>query len=112
LPPFADYSMNNRTYRFFKGEPLYPFGYGLSYSKFQYSGLRSSRTTGNETEIQARVRNVSKRDGDEVAQFYVGGKNAGNPELRGFQRIHLKAGESKLLRFVVKDAPGGGTVST
>ena len=104
LPDFNDYSMKNRTYRYFKGEPLYPFGYGLSYSTFAYSGLKAKRTSDG-AEISAKVRNTSLRDGDEVVQLYIAGP-AGDEDglirsLRGFQRIHLKAGESRNVSFTV-----------
>ena len=72
LPPFTDYAMKGRTYRYFKGEPLYPFGFGLSYSTFEYSGLAAKRTPKG-AEIRATVKNTSARDGDEVVQLYVGG---------------------------------------
>ncbi len=109
LPPFDDYAMKGRTYRYFAGEPLYAFGYGLSYSKFQYSGLRASRTA-NGAQVSARVKNVSAREGDEVAQLYVaGGGAAGDPirQLRGFQRIRLKPGETRTVEFSIGagDAP-------
>ena len=104
LPAFTDYSMKNRTYRYFKGEPLYPFGYGLSYSTFAYSGLKAKRTA-NGGEVSAKVKNTSSRDGDEVVQLYIAGP-AGDEDgpirsLRGFQRIHLKAGESREVSFKV-----------
>ncbi len=103
LPPFTDYSMKGRTYRYFKGESLYPFGFGLSYSQFAYSGL-SARRTSNGAEIRAQVRNTSPLDGDEVVQLYVaGGPGTEAPirSLRGFQRIHLRAGESRQVRFAL-----------
>ena len=86
--------MKGRTYRYFKGEPLYPFGFGLSYSTFVYSGLVAKRTAKG-AEIRATVRNTSARDGDEVVQLYVGGgpeEEAPVRSLRGFQRIHLAGG--------------------
>jgi beta-glucosidase len=103
LPPFVDYAMKGRTYRYFKGEPLYPFGFGLSYSTFAYSGLVAKRTAQG-AEVRASVKNTSARDGDEVVQLYVGGGPA--PEapirnLRGFQRIFLRAGESRQLQFTL-----------
>ena len=101
VPEFTDYSMKNRTYRYFKGEPLYPFGYGLSYSTFAYSGLNAKRTAGG-AEVSATVKNTSSRDGDEVVQLYIGGgADADAPirNLRGFQRIHLKPGESRQVKF-------------
>jgi beta-glucosidase len=103
LPSFTDYSMKGRTYRYFKGEPLYPFGYGLSYSTFAYSGLSAKRTARG-AEIGATVKNTSSREGDEVVQLYVAGgagEEAPVRNLRGFQRIHLKAGESRQVKFTV-----------
>ena len=101
LPEFTDYSMKNRTYRYFKGEPLYPFGFGLSYSSFQYSGLSAGRTAKG-AEVRATVKNTSTRDGDEVVQLYVGGgaaEDAPIRSLRGFQRVHLRAGQSQHVIF-------------
>jgi beta-glucosidase len=103
LPPFTDYAMKGRTYRYFTGEPLYPFGFGLSYSTFEYSGLVARRTASG-AEVRATVRNTSTRDGDEVVQLYVGGgpeEEAPIRSLRGFQRIHLRAGESRELTFTL-----------
>jgi beta-glucosidase len=103
LPPFTDYSMKGRTYRYFKGEPRYPFGFGLSYSTFAYSGLSAKRTPKG-AEILATVKNTSARDGDEVVQLYIGGgseEEAPIRSLRGFQRIHLRAGESREVRFTL-----------
>ena len=109
VPPFTDYNMKGRTYRYFKGEPLYPFGYGLSYSTFAYSGLAAKRTPSG-AEISATVKNTSSREGDEVVQLYIAGgaeEDAPIRSLRGFQRIHLKAGESRPVKFTVaaEDVP-------
>jgi beta-glucosidase len=103
LPPFTDYAMKGRTYRYFKGDPLYTFGFGLSYSSFAYSGLSAKRTPKG-AEIRATVKNTSARDGDEVVQLYVGGgsgEDAPIRSLRGFQRIHLRAGESRQVSFTL-----------
>lgn len=106
LPPFEDYSMEGKTYRYFKGEPLYPFGYGLSYTRFEYSDLRFSAEelkVGDTLEIRVTLRNVGNRDGDEVAQLYVTDKKSSTPvplkALKGFQRISLDAGEEQQLAF-------------
>lgn len=103
LPPFTEYAMRGRTYRYFKGDPLYTFGFGLSYSTFQYTDLSAKRTAKG-ADIVATVKNTSTVDGDEVVQLYVGGGSgveAPIRNLRGFQRIHLKAGESRQVSFTV-----------
>jgi beta-glucosidase len=103
LPPFTDYAMKGRTYRYFKGEPLYPFGFGASYSTFAYSDLVVQRTASGAT-VRATVANTSARAGDEVVQLYVAGgsePNAPIRSLRGFQRVHLRAGERREVRFAL-----------
>jgi len=103
LPPFTDYAMKGHTYRYFKGDPLYTFGFGLSYSTFAYSGLSAKRTPKG-AEIRATVKNTSAREGDEVVQLYVGGgsgEEAPIRSLRGFQRVHLRAGESRQVSFTL-----------
>ena len=109
LPPFEDYSMQNRTYRYFKGKPLYPFGYGLSYTTFSYSDLtlpKAAISAGDPLTAEVTVTNTGKREGDEVAQLYLSFPNVpGAPlrALRGFKRVHLKPGESQKVRFELKD---------
>jgi len=103
LPPFEDYSMQNRTYRYFKGKPLYGFGYGLSYTHFAYSDLKlaaSQVKAGEPLEAQVVVRNDGKVAGDEVAELYLARPGAeGNPALRGMARVHLAPGESQTVSF-------------
>jgi beta-glucosidase len=110
LPKFDDYSMDGRTYRYFKGDPLYGFGYGLSYSTFQYSAMKGQPTpTG--WEVSVRVKNAGGPPGDEVVQVYVTGAPDGAIRtLRGFERVHLRAGESKDLKFTLdgEDLPREG----
>jgi beta-glucosidase len=107
LPSFTDYSMKNRTYRYFKGDVLYPFGYGLSYAKFicRLPSLGAPEIhAGDSLTVTAEVRNLSKRDGDEVAELYlVPPQNGISPqiELEGFQRIHLRAGEMQRVQFTL-----------
>jgi beta-glucosidase len=108
LPPFEDYSMKGRTYRYFTGMPLYPFGYGLSYTKFSYSDLKVPKGAvhaGDTVVVEATVTNAGTRAGDEVAQLYLSFPEvAGAPlrALRGFQRVHLQAGASTQVRFELK----------
>ncbi len=107
LPPFEDYAMEGRTYRYFEGTPLYPFGYGLSYSKFTYSSLTLSGTklnAGDPLTVEADVKNVSEREGDEVVELYLGfPKSPSSPihALRGIARVHLSAGETQHVRFAL-----------
>jgi beta-glucosidase len=107
LPPFSDYSMKNRTYRYFQGEALYPFGYGLSYSRFIYREPEMNAKqikAGDSVVVSTVVRNASARDGDEVAELYIKPpKTAVSPrvELEGFERIHLRAGEMRRVQFTL-----------
>ncbi len=108
LPPFEDYSMTERTYRFFTGEPLYPFGYGLSYTTFQYDNLRASATIKDASApltVTVDVTNTGDRAGDEVAQLYLNALAPAVPaplrQLRGFQRVHLDVGETRTLTFTL-----------
>ncbi len=107
LPRMMDYNIRDgRTYRYFKGKPLYPFGYGLSYTTFEYSNLKTSSPTlahdGTLT-VSVDVKNTGNRAGDEVVQLYVKHLNSKVPrplkELRGFQRIPLQPGETKAVEF-------------
>jgi len=105
LPDFSNYNMAGRTYRYFKGEPLYPFGYGLSYTTFAYSNLQiaPSASTSDNISISVDIKNTGSHDGDEVAQLYVKINDAAVPvaihSLQGFKRTHLKAGEKKTISF-------------
>ena len=104
LPAFDDYTMQGRTYRYFHGKPLYPFGHGLSYASFRYSDLRIVPGPGkNHIHVSATVENVSERAGDEVVQLYVSKepRSHADPvrELLGFQRIHLAARQTQPVAF-------------
>ena len=106
LPPFDDYRMRGRTYRYLEKEPLYPFGYGLSYTRFRYSELAVSRSrlgVGDGVEVSVLVTNAGPRDGDEVVQLYVKDLASScvvpHHELRGFERITLAHGESRRVTF-------------
>jgi beta-glucosidase len=105
LPPFDDYSMKNRTYRYFTGAPLYPFGYGLSYTSFSYSGLHlpaASIKAGDPLSAEVTITNRGKIDGDEVAELYLtfpAVPGAPLRALRAFTRVHLAAGASVQWRF-------------
>lgn len=107
LPSFDDYAMKGRTYRYFKGTPLYEFGYGRSYTHFRYSGLKVAPAvaTNDSVEVSCLVGNDGDRDGDEVVQLYVRHEDgdADQPvrSLKGFQRIHLKKGQKKEVRFLL-----------
>lgn len=107
LPDFTDYKMENRTYRYFKGEPLYPFGYGLSYTTFKYSNLKVAKkvNSGDPLTVTVNVQNTGKMAGDEVAQLYISNLKATVPvpirALKGFNRIHLNPGETKTVTFEV-----------
>jgi beta-glucosidase len=109
LPHFEDYGMAGRTYRYFKGKPLYPFGYGLSYTTFKYSNLSlptQAVAAGQPVSADVTVTNTGKVAGDEVVQVYLkfpAVKGAPQIALRGFQRIHLEAGASQKLHFELKD---------
>ena len=107
LSEFNDYSMDNRTYRYFRGEPQFGFGYGLSYTTFRYDQLKVPATVAQRKNatVSVRVTNTGNRDGDEVVQLYVShtNENTRTPirALKGFKRIPLKAGESKEVKFTL-----------
>jgi beta-glucosidase len=111
LPAFDDYVMKGRTYRFFTGKPLYSFGYGLSYSAFEYSKLSIKKGTEGKLWISARVRNTSQVAGDEVAQLYIGSGKAA-PWLKGFRRVHLAAGETNVVSWTVDPSEIQGSIVT
>lgn len=108
LPEFTDYSMENRTYRYFKGEPQYAFGYGLSYTDFEFGEAllsSSSIKAGEKVEITIPLTNVGKMDGAEVVQVYV--KSLTNPDapiksLKGYVRQEIKAGKSEKVRITLE----------
>ncbi|HSS99166.1 MAG TPA: glycoside hydrolase family 3 C-terminal domain-containing protein, partial [Terriglobales bacterium] len=107
LPAFTDYAMKNRTYRYFEGRPLYPFGYGLSYSKFEYSNLKLSSndlSAGDSLTADVDVKNASGPDGEEVVQLYITfPKVPGTPlrALRGFSRVQISAGGTQHVQFTL-----------
>ena len=108
LPEFTDYSMARRTYRYFDGQPLFPFGHGLGYSTFAYSGLQVPATVeaGQSLAVEAQVANTGARAGDEVVQVYLTfPRLPGAPRraLRGFTRVHLAPGERQTVRFTLGD---------
>ncbi|HNX05553.1 MAG TPA: glycoside hydrolase family 3 C-terminal domain-containing protein, partial [Opitutales bacterium] len=105
LPAFTDYDMEGRTYKYFKGSPLYPFGHGLSYTKFDTSNLRVASVGDGTLAVSVDVANVGMRDGDEVVQLYAVPPAASHPResqsLCGFARASLKAGEKTTLHLVI-----------
>lgn len=100
IPAFDDYNMNGKTYRYFKKEVLFPFGYGLSYTKFKYKGIKLSSANLTEhgyIDVELRIQNTGKLDGEEVVQLYISKEGDKYPikELKGFQRLFVKAGSHK-----------------
>ncbi len=108
LPRIMDYNIRNgRTYQYFKGQPLYPFGYGLSYTQFTYSDLSfSSRSFSDQVIVSVKVKNTGKYDGEEVVQLYVNypGSKVERPDmqLKGFARVFIPAGESRTVSILLK----------
>ncbi|MBV9930520.1 MAG: glycoside hydrolase family 3 C-terminal domain-containing protein [Alphaproteobacteria bacterium] len=107
LPPFADYAMASRTYRYFRGAPEYPFGHGLSYTRFAYSRLSVAKPrvrAGEGQEVRVTVRNAGGVAGDEVVQLYLETPSlSGMPRrsLKGFERVHLAKGETRTVSFLL-----------
>jgi beta-glucosidase len=107
LPPFENYSMQDRTYRYFKGEPLYPFGYGLSYTNFLYSNLKIPKSVkaGEPVKVSVDVTNTGEREGDEVVQLYLTDTTASAPvpirALVGFDRITLRPRKKGSVTFTI-----------
>ncbi len=104
LPPFEDYSMKERTYRYFTGKALHPFGFGLSYTQFNYADLSVSKIK-NDLNFKLTIKNTGKYDGDEVVQLYIRKMDAaeGRPfkELKSFKRIRIKKGSSKTISLLL-----------
>ena len=109
LPEFTDYSMKGRTYRYIETEPLYPFGYGLTYSKVCLKNLKvlNEVTKDSDIEVSVEIENIGDHDTDEVVQFYIKDNKSKfavpNHSLCGFKRIHLKKGESKTVEFTIRN---------
>ncbi len=108
LPPYEDYSMKGRTYKYMQEEPMYPFGFGLSYGKFNYSDLRVSKGTakrGESVDVEVTVKNVGEVEADEVVQFYLTKAGSGPLfDLKGVKRVSLKPGGSTVVRFTISPA--------
>ncbi len=109
LPAFEDYAMEGRTYRFFRGTPLYPFGFGLSYTQFSYTNLdlgKGKARVGEPVTLRVDIENVGKQSSDEVAQVYLSHESpsvrAPIRQLAGFQRVHLPPGEKTTLEFTLQ----------
>ena len=104
LPPFTDYSMKNRTYRYFEGQPLYPFGFGLSYTTFAYRNLKLPKqaAAGNRVPVSVEVENTGNLSGEEVVELYVSGAKPGPiHSLEGFERVSLRPKERKTVQFTL-----------
>jgi beta-glucosidase len=107
LPAFEDYAMSDRTYRYYKGEPLFPFGFGLSYTQFSYSNLyaTSSLKAGNNLTVRFSLTNTGDRAGDEVVQVYLSDLKASTPrpqhQLVAFERVYLRPNEKRELTFEI-----------
>jgi beta-glucosidase len=99
--------MEGRTYRYFRQAPLYPFGFGLSYTRFTYAdlNLQAEAKVGDKINVSVKVTNAGDRDGDEVVQLYLTDEKASTPrpirQLEGFKRISLKKGETQTVQFTI-----------
>jgi beta-glucosidase len=108
LPAFENYDMEGRTYRYFRQEPLYPFGFGLSFTNFKYADLvvPDEAKVGDKITVSVKVTNTGDRDGEEVVQLYLTDEKASTPrpirQLEGFKRIALKKGESQTVQFTLE----------
>ena len=108
LPPFKDYKLSGHTYRYFKGEPLYPFGHGLSFTTFQLANMATSTATiqaGESASVKVDVTNTGEIAGEEVVQLYIGDPEASMPRpnkaLIGYKRVRLEPGETKTVAFTI-----------
>ncbi len=104
LPPFDEYKISNQTYRYYTGTPLYPFGYGLSYTTFEYADLAINKINPTAVEVSATVKNTGTLAGDEVVQVYLSSQSDSRKPLRAlaaFKRIHLKPGEVQQITFTL-----------
>ena len=110
IPAFEEYDMKGKTYRYFSGKPLYEFGYGLSYTTFEYSvkNIPDEINTGEDIKLSVNVKNTGSMDGDEVVQLYVSLPDSKLKKsirsLQGFKRIFLKKGEIQTVEFILKPA--------
>ncbi|HYW94258.1 MAG TPA: glycoside hydrolase family 3 C-terminal domain-containing protein [Bacteroidales bacterium] len=111
IPPFKDYDMKGRTYRYFEKEPLFPFGYGLSYTTFSYAMPKAEKSTysaGEPVKVSVNVTNTGNVDGEEVVQLYVSYRDSKitrpKEDLRGFKRVMIKAGETKNISFELQSS--------
>ena len=106
LPDFEDYSMKDRTYRYFKGTPVYAFGHGLSYTSFKFGKGKVVTADDGTREFVVKVRNTGKRDGETVVQLYVSRPDAPQAPikaLKGFANVELKAGQGTVVRIPLTD---------
>jgi beta-glucosidase len=108
LPDFEDYDMQNRTYRYFQGDPLFEFGFGLSYTNFEYKNIKLNRESIDQKTsctVEVEIQNTGNYDGEEVLQLYIS-KKSGRftrpiKELKAFQRVFITRGNTKTVRFTI-----------